>query len=203
MGSQLRDLLDADRPDMAASAAFLDGLGHDDRLAEVRSLGRRHLAKLFEAAAGHLPLTTEHFVPATCKALVEVVHHGQNSLPLFGEFAKVMCRPDSDETNGTELWGYNRGYGIVMTTVGPGYFVLRPAESQGEMLVDYLRTPPRKPDPWPPIIDNGSRLSFFVYNKSQDLVRGVSRHVCIGRQLRNDRPQPFWFALCREDPAGP
>jgi hypothetical protein len=192
----LSDLLSAGDPDVAAVEAYLDGLDSTTRLAEARSLGRRAQARLFEAAAGHRALALTDFVPADTKPMVGVVHHGKNSLPAFNRFAKVFCRPDagSDE----ELWGYNRNSPLVETTVGPGYFVAY-GHGDGELLIDYLRVPPKRPDPWPEILPNAARLSRFVYHRTQDVVRGVSRHVSIGRMTKNGTSRSNWFVLCRED----
>ncbi len=154
----------------------------------------RELARLFDAAAGHRPIDLHFVVPETVPPMQEVVHEGKNSLPAFTHFAKVFCRPE-DATD--VLWGYNRTHPIVAHLVGPGYFVLRPHEVKGELLVDYLRVPPRAPRGWPPILPNEARLSRFVYAGTQDVLRGVSRHVSIGRASRGGRPMDAWFALCR------
>ena len=42
------------------------------------------------------------------------------------------------------------------------------------------------------------RLSRFVYYQTQDLMRGVSEHVSIGRASRNGEEMSAWFILCRE-----
>jgi hypothetical protein len=129
----------------------------------------------------------------------EVVHHGKNSLPAFTTFAKVFVRPDDPEAVKTELWGYNRNPAFIETAVGPGYFVAHAHEVDGEMLVSYLRVPPRKPDGWPEIVPNSSRFSRFVYYKMEDVLRGVSSHVSIGRATRGGKDMDAWFVLCRED----
>lgn len=195
----LRTLLSNDRPDMPAIAAHLNGLDHQARLGEVRSLGRREMARLFDAAAGHRPMTLDHLVPSGLGPLEEVVHHGKNSLPVFTRFAKVFCRPDDGHASDKQLWGYNRNDALITTTVGPGYFVAHPFEVEGEILVDYLLLPPRKPAHWPPIVPNDTRLSRFVYNGTQDVLRGVSRHVSIGRATKGGHDMKAWFVLCRED----
>ncbi len=83
--------------------------------------------------------------------------------------------------------------------MGPGYFVAYPYENEGEVLVDYLRVPPKRPAEWPEILPNSSRLSTFVYNGTQDVLRGVSKHVTIGRAFKGGKPLSAWFVLCRED----
>lgn len=194
---RLSELLDAPRVDMDAIRAHLDGLDPDARREEARGLGKREQARLFDAAEGYLPLELSHFVPSDRTPMREVVHSGRNSLPAFRLFAKVFVRPDEEGLE--ELWGYNRNPALVETTVGPGYFVCYPHDRPGEVLIDYLRLPPRKPDGWPAIISNSARLSRFVYNGTQDVMRGVSEHVSIGRATRGGEEMPNWFVLCRED----
>ena len=92
----------------------------------------------------------------------------------------------------------NRNSGLIETTVGPGYYV---AYDRGadEVLVDYLRQPPRHPEGWPEILPNSARLSRFVYNGTQDVLRRVSKHVSIGRAMRNQKWMDAWFILIRQD----
>ena len=178
--------------------AYLDALRPDERLAEVRSLKGAQMARLFAAAEGVHHMSLDDVVPRSVGTLTEVVHEGKNSLPAFSTFAKVFCRPD-DERGEQELWGYYRQpLGIVETTVGPGYFIAR-VERDGEVLIDYLRQPPRKIPGWPPILPNSSRLSLFVYHNMQDVLRRVSEHVSIGRARRKERWMNAYFALCRQD----
>lgn len=196
----LRQMLSNDRPDMGAIAAYLDALDPATRKAEALSLRRPEQRRLFDAANGFRGLTLEDAVPASQAAMLEVVHHGRNTLvPPVEYFAKVMVRPDGREANSGEIWGYNRGAAWQETIVGPGYFVLHLHSVPGELLVNYLRVPPRKPPYWPEILDNSERLSRFVYNGTQDVLRGVSKHVTIGRAQKSGAWLPAWFVLCRED----
>ena len=192
----LRQLLSRDDADMTAIEDHLSGLASPDRVTEVRSLERPHQRKLFDVAKGYRPISLSDLVPKDHPAMTEVVHHGKNSLPALTHFAKVFIRPASDHRN--ELWGYNRASAIVETIVGPGYFVVHPHEVAGEVLVDYLRVPTAKPAHWPKILPNDARLSFFVYNGTQDVLRGVSKHVSIGRATKRGKPMDAWFVLCRE-----
>lgn len=180
--------------DLPAIAQALDALDGAARLRVVAGLGRRQQAALFEAAAGQRPITLEDLVPPGTPPLVEVVHEGKNSLVAFTRFAKVFCRPDGGLRD--ELWGYNRSRPLVTATVGPGYFIAR-AGAPGEVLIDYLRVPPRKPEGWPKILPNQARLGRFVYHQMQDILRGVSRHVTVGRATKNGRTMDAWFLLCR------
>jgi hypothetical protein len=193
---QLRELLGVGSPDMDVIAAHLDALDAEARVSEIRSLGRAQQARLFDASAGYKTISLDDIVPRDRAPMEEVVHHGKNSLPAFSHFAKVFVRPD---TGASEVWGYNRAGGFVETVVGPGYFVAYPHEVPGEILVDYLRLPPGHPEHWPDIIPNSARLSMVVYNGTQDVLRGVSKHVTIGRATKAGKPMSAWFVLCRDD----
>lgn len=192
----LADMLEGARPDMKAISAHLDSLTSSVRIAESRALSGRAQARLFEAAQGYRPIGLADFVPADAAPLSEVPHFGRNSLLAFTHFAKVFCRPDGNVKD--ELWGYNRNpLQLIETVVGPGYYVAYPYSAPGEVLVDYLRVPPRKPRHWPPILSNSARLSKVVYNGTQDILRGVSTHVSIGRASRKGKIMDNWFVLCR------
>jgi hypothetical protein len=193
----LRDLVSGQELDMKEIERYLDSLDHDGRVAEIRTLGRAHQARLFDAAEGHKPISLDDVVGSARPAMEEVVHHGKNSLPAFNRFAKVFVRPPRSDAK--ELWGYNRAGGFVESVVGPGYFVVYP-HGERELLVDYLRIPPERPAHWPEILPNSARLSKFVYHGTQDILRGVSKHVSIGRATKNGKPMSAWFTLCREDP---
>jgi len=182
---------------MARIASHLDGLSHHARVDEVRSLGRKAQARLYDAAAGFRALSLEDIVPADVPAMTGVTHLGKNTLPVLTHFAKVFARPEDTDTG--ELWGYNSSGSFVGCVVGPGYFVLHPHRVEGELLVNYLRIPPRAPAGWPAILPNSARLSRVVYYGMQDILRGVSEHVTIGRATRGDKNMNAWFALCRED----
>lgn len=181
---------------MRAVASHLDQLGADARVEEIRTLGRAQQARLFEAAQGHRPLSLNDLVPSDQPPMQEVVHHGKNSLPVFNRFAKAFVRPLDSPTG--ELWGYNRAGAFVETVVGPGYFVACQADTPGELLIDYVRVPPERPAHWPEVLPNSARVSRLVYNGTQDVLRGVSEHVTIGRAFRGGKPMSAWFALCRD-----
>ena len=100
---QLRDLLNEKNPNIAAVETYLDGLDSEQRVAEIRTLGRGQQARLFDAAEGHKPISLEDIVGRDCPPMQEVVHHGKNSLPAFTHFAKVFVRPASVQAD--ELWG--------------------------------------------------------------------------------------------------
>lgn len=188
----LDQTLRSGRFEISEVSAYLDNLDAAGRLKAIRSLGKRAQANLFEAVRGVRKLTLNDIVPAHVKPLEEVPHEGKNSLPMFTLFAKVFTRPSE---GATELWGYNRNSAFVETVVGPGYYVSY--EKDGEIMIDYTRTPDGKLDAWPPILSNSARLSRFVYHGMIDVLRGVSEHVTIGRAIRNGKEADNWFVLCR------
>jgi hypothetical protein len=177
--------------DLPALASFLDQLEPPARRRQVRSLSPRQQATLFEAAAGFRPVRLTDFVPEGTRPLQEVIHYGRNSLPVFRLFEKRFCLP---EARTDELWGYNEWPFRALT--GPGYFIARQA-SEFEVVIDYYAVPPAKPVSWPPILSNSARLSRFVYYQTRDFMRGVSRHVTIGRATREGKPLDNWFVLGR------
>ena len=181
--------------DLAGLEGFLDGLPPKARALEVRSLTSKEQALLFDASAGRRRVTLDDFVSPVVPPLQQVIHYGRNSLPAFSLFEKRFCRPQG-ERGRRELWGYNEQTWKTLT--GPGYFVAR-QEKDREVLIDYCEVPPAKPDEWPPILPNSARLSRFIYYRTKDLMRGVSRHVTIGRASRDGKPMDNWFVLCRED----
>lgn len=177
----------------ATLARYLDDLDPARRLAEALALSSREQARLFELVAGARPLTLDDLCPFGEAPLRGVAHEGRNTLWAFTRFAKVFAVPDPRAAD--ERWGYNRTSALVSTTVGPGYFV---ATQQGdEVLIDYTRLPPRPLAGAPPVLSNASRLSVFVYRATRDVLRGVSRHVSIGRAWRGTRRLDNWFVLCR------
>lgn len=175
----------------------LDTSGHTARVLAIRGLKAPQLAALFDACADGEALTLDYFVP-TSEPMVEVIHEGKNSLPAFTSFQKRFCRPDGDADG--VLWGYNHNASFQEVATGPGYFVASALEN-GEVKIDYGQLPPRRPEGWPEIISNSSRLGFLVWAGMEDYCRKVSEHVTIGRAHRGGKPFDAWFALCRKDPA--
>ncbi len=175
-------------------AGYLDGLSSADRIREATSLTAREQSALWDAAKDKKPVHISDFVPEGTPAMKQIIHHGKNSLPVFSLFQKRFCRSDNPSLN--ELWGYN--HQTMAPVTGPGYFVASDSRD-GEVLIDYLRVPPRKPDGWPTILPNSARLSRFVYYMTQDFMRGVSNHVTIGHATRKGKDMDNWFVLCRED----
>ena len=196
--TEFRQLLSNSTFQMPEVERHLDSLSSEARIAATRSLGKKQLAALYDAADGYKAIGLDDVVPSSNETMEEVVHHGKNSLGAFTTFAKVFVRPENLEPSGPQLWGYNRNSAFLETVVGPGYFMTYPHSVTGEVLVDYLQVPPSKPDGWPEILPNSSRLSYFVYNGTQDILRGVSDHVSIGRAMKAGKPMSAWFILCRE-----
>jgi hypothetical protein len=188
----IHEFFSKDQVKLADLASHLDGLDEAARIAAVRELAGNEQAQLFEAAVSFRPLTLDDFVPADTAPLTEVIHYGRNSLPMFKIFQKRFCRaPDASEL----LWGYN--HQTLAWLTGPGYFITRPREG-GEILIDYLEVPGDKPATWPAIKGNAGGVSRFVYYQLQDVMRGVSRHVSIGRATRHGKNIDNWFVLCRQ-----
>lgn len=185
-----------DKIDLPGLATFLDGLDHAGRVRETRKLRKAHQSRLFEAVKSAKALTLADFVPEGTPALTEVIHDGRNTLPTFNYFQKRFCRPEGGK--GDELWGYNEG--STRWLVGPGYFVTKvsPEGAPGEIVIDYYEIPPGKPTSWPEIRQNSAGLSRLVYYHMRDYMRGVSKHVSIGRAYRDDKAMDAWFVLTRE-----
>lgn len=177
-----------------AIASFLDELPDAERLEQTLALNSEEQARLFEIVAGARRFTLEDLAPENSPPLAGVRHEGKNSMLLFTRFAKIFAMPD-EPTAQPERWGYNEGSSLVKTAVGPGYFV---AVQQGdEVLVDYTLVPKKPLAGAPEILPNDARLSRFVFNQTKDVVRGVSKHVSIGRASRGTRQLDNWFVLCR------
>lgn len=96
-GQELKALLldAATKPQRVAD--LLDGLPHDDRVAAVRSLGSRHLHRMWDLVDGFGELTLDFYVPAGTAALTPVRHYGKNSLPAFTIFEKRFYRLSDTE----------------------------------------------------------------------------------------------------------
>jgi hypothetical protein len=179
--------------DVERLTRVLDELGHPGRVHTIRTWGRHQMAKIWDAVKGYRSIALDHFVPPSVGPLVEVIHELKNSLPLFTVSQKRFCRPPDAEAK--ELWGYNHTPTNGFT--GPGYFVARPSENEGEVVFDYTTLPTARPDSWPAIVPNEARLGRFVYAGAIDDVRGLSNHVSIGHLRKG---ADVWFVICRKDP---
>lgn len=176
---------------------MLDTAGPWARRNACRTLTRAQMMALYDAVEASGAMSLEHFVPSG-EALVEAIHYGKNSLPLFSLFQKRFCRPDGEDP-GEALWGYNHNDALVSTVVGHGYFTASLNE-KGEMVIDYAKVPPRKPAAWPAITQPTDRLGGLVWKGLTDHIRKVTEHVSIGMAFRDGKPEGSYFVLCREDP---
>jgi hypothetical protein len=178
-------------------AALLDGLGHEARVAWVRSIGRADQRRLYEAAEGFLPLGLADLVPPDRGDGATVRHFGKNTLPAFTHFEKRFCRPaGEDPQRPGRLFGFN--FQSMAWLTGPGYYVAYADPARAEVLVDYREVPPAAPAGWPPVRRNETGGARFVYGFMVDRLRRVSEHVTIGSAIRNGRELGSWFLLARE-----
>lgn len=175
-------------------AAILDGLGHEGRVHTIRHWGKKVQAEIYEASKGVLPIDLDFLVPSSIGSLVEVIHDGMNTLPMFTHFQKRFVKLDDEEF---KVGGYN--HQTMSPFTGPGYFVVEPGtgEHEGELAIDYTKVPKHKPDSWPEIKTN----SGPVYGGMIDYLRRISEHVSIGRATKGGKQMDAWFALCRKDVA--
>jgi hypothetical protein len=192
----LRVLLDEKNIDLERLATVLDGLGHEGRVWATRQWTRPIQARLYEAAKSFRKLTLDDFVPPGTGELVEVRHHGMNTLPLHNHFEKRFCKPKDPEIK-DQLFGFN--FQSLSGVTGPGYFVTHAASDEGEVDIDYTMVPKEKPQAWPAIIPNEARLGRFVYAGMIDVMRGISSHVTIGRAKKKHGWMDAWFVLVRQD----
>ncbi len=197
---ELAGLLRSPRPAPARIAELLDSLGHQQRLAAIRALGRDEQRQLWHAVDSFAPLALTDIVPAATPANQQVRHFGKNTLPLFTTFEKRFLRPlGQDAAAPAELHGYNFQDSAVGTWfAGPGYFVATASPDRPEVLIDYRQLPATRPDSWPPIRSNSCGGGRFVYGFMVDTLRKVSAHVTIGRANRHGKDMDAWFMLCRD-----
>ncbi len=191
------DLVTAPDIDVDALEEAFDEATHPERVRAIREFSPKIQERLFEAAEGRA-VDIEHIVPSKCKPLEEVIHEGQNTLPVFRKFQKRFCRPSPDQrpTDRDIFWGYN--HQAMSAFTGPGYFVAYEDQDTGEVWIDYRELPGERPDEWPKIIDNKARLGRFVYHGMIDRLRRVSNHCTIGRAYKG-KPMDAWFTLVRRD----
>jgi hypothetical protein len=195
---ELKNLIEV-HLDLPRLSKDLDELGFSGRHWSVRQWTHSNMATLWDAAKGFRPVTLDDFVPPSLAALVEVIHHGKNSLPAFSHFQKRFCKPSAPEMNKDQLWGYNENWHEPFS--GPGYYVAHAATDPGEVDIDYTMLPPGKVEGWPTIVPQSARLGRFIYEGMVDVMRGISSHVTIGRAKKKQGWMDAWFVLVREDPA--
>lgn len=180
--------------DVDALGRLLDAMDEPDRVVAVRSIRGKDQARIWAACEGR-GTTLDDIVPPGQAPATQVIHAGKNSLPLFTHFEKRFCRT-ADDPN--VLYGYNEG--ATRPLVGPGCFVAHYFPDRGEVGVDYYKVPPADtslPDGWPAVKPNEAGIQRFVYAKMVDYLRKVSRHVTIGRAVRQGKETGNYFLLCR------
>lgn len=188
MSSRIDGFFAGRRVDIAELAAWLDGLPAAERAAQALGLGARQQARLFEAAAGHRAIGLDDLVPPSAGLRRPVHFAGRNSLPAFRRFEKRFLRAGA----APELAGYNEG--AARRWVGPGYFTA--SGRDGEVRVDYRLVPAQAPHAdWPAPRPNSEGLGRLVFHDLVDTLRGVSRHLYVGRGYRGGQPLPAWFLL--------
>lgn len=203
--SELARMIDDEGVGIEAIASYLDGRDGAGRWGEVGALARARQRALYEKAAHAAPIDLGFFV-GDAGAGEEVIHDGQNTLPLpppLRRFQKRFCRPPATDGRGPRLFGYNEG--PTRRLIGPGYFVAvatagRPAwTARGAVVIDYFQVPDGPVAPgWPPVVPNDWRLQRFVYGGTRDFMRRVSKHVSIGAAFKGERPLDHYFVLCRQ-----
>jgi hypothetical protein len=187
-----------------ALAQELDRASASERRSAVLALGRAAQRRIYQLAEKAPPLALEDFVPAERAPRETVRHFGKNTLPLPGSlrfFEKRFSRPDAGPPR---LFGYNET--PVVRWIGPGYFVAVPTagqpawEPRGAVVVDYFRVPDGPvPSGWPRVVPSSRGLQVFVYHRTRDFMRRVSRHVTIGAAYKGERPLDHYFVLVREE----
>ena len=197
ISDQIVEVASADSVDVAQLEQLFDEASHAERVEATRQFGRSTQKRIYEEIEGRA-VDLDQLVPPDVPPMTEVIHEGHNTLPAFRSFQKRFCRPDDNDSELEELWGYNEQTFQLVT--GPGYFVAYEDEEAGEVCIDYRRVPPRAPDNWPEIEENEIRLGRFVYAGTVDRLRRVSEHVTIGRAfIDDDDPMNAWFVLVRRD----
>jgi hypothetical protein len=185
----LNNLLARDHLDCSEIASMLDSATHDERVRLTRNISRQNFQRLYAAVKGFKPISVDELVP-TSEALSPVEHVGTNNLPLAREFSKVMYR----EPNGGAA---GRNVQTLSWATGPGYFTVEPHQD-GEVIINYLKLPEARAPEWPAITDNARGLSYFIYRGMHDVMRGISKHVTIGRARRFGKDLPNYFVLVRK-----
>lgn len=182
---------------LARLGEALDRMDPKNRLHATLSATKEDMQTVWEMVKDQ-PVDAEHFVPSGTDPLTEVIHHGKNSLPLFTHFQKRFCRADDDSG---DVYGFNHGSTEWLT--GPGYFIAHAAKDEkdppSDYLIDYTRTPKKKPDAWPEIRDNEGGIGALVYGRMKDYMRKVSTHVSIGKAYKEGKEVGAYFMLCRQD----
>ena len=95
---------------------------------------------------------------------------------------------------------------LFLSAVVLGFIALRAPEPQAAppQLVRSGRVPYALsgpvPDGWPRVRPNSQGLQYFVYHRTRDFMRRVSKTVSIGAAYKVERPLDHYFLLSRRDP---
>jgi len=199
----LKTLLSRESTAIDEVASLLDAATPEQRVEALFGLDRAGQRALFQKAEAAPPLTLDDFVPNDRGPGDPVRHRGRNTLPFTARhklFKKCFCRPDDGTAR---LFGYNDAPSRGL--VGPGYFVAVATESnpeweaRGAVVVDYFQVPDGKvADGWPAILPNSKGLQRFVYHRTRDFMRRVSKLVTIGSAFRSEKALDHYFVLVRE-----
>jgi hypothetical protein len=185
-------LLDGEKVTQADLAKHLDGLAPEERVNQIRTLGKKHQKRLWDVCKDAPAFTLEDLVPPSLGDGQTVIYAGKNSLGAFTHFEKRFQR-----RNGSII-GYNHNPALVTWFAGPGYFTCTmSSENPKEILFDYTKVPDAAPDGWPKVKTNGSGGSYLVYRDLHDFNRRVSKDVLIGFGTRLGKPIDAYFVLCR------
>ena len=171
-------------------ATHLDALSASARLDEVLAITGSAVGRLYAAVADAPTVTPEEFLPPSTKGTL--IYEGRNSLVAFSRFQKRFLRLESGV-----IVGYN--HQAMSFVTGPGYFVVKAANGEGEhgkeMFFDYTVPPPETPGGWPAWKPNDRGLSKLVYSDMIDFVRRVARGVVVGKAYRKGVDQNAYFTL--------
>jgi len=190
-----RELLGYGPIDIQTLARRLEALDEAGRVAFVRNLKKADMLRLWDATDGR-EVTADDFVPAGTRIGAEVIHKGQNSLPVFSQFEKRFTPADGRPG---VVYGYNHT-NLNWTTAGPGYFLGHTRPGEAHFGLDYYDVPPtqaRLPSTWPAVRKNEIGLQFFIYAKMIDYMRKVSDGVTIGRAWMRGKRTSNFFLLAR------
>lgn len=175
-------------------SSYLDGLPAAVRVEEVLSITGSAVGRLYAAVVDAPTVTLEEFVPPETRPSSQrtLIYEGRNSLVAFSRFQKRFLRLESGV-----IVGYNHQSMSFVT--GPGYFVVKAANGEGEhgkeLFFDYTVPPPETPAGWPAFKPNDRGLSKLVYSDMIDFVRRVATGVVVGHAYRNGVDQKAYFTL--------
>jgi hypothetical protein len=188
----LAEMLDRPAVTQAELAKHLDSLSPEQRVEEIRALGKKQQHRLWEVCAEAPPFSLEDLVPPSLGEGQTVIFAGKNSLGAFTHFEKRFQR-----RNGAVI-GYNHNPAFVTWFAGPGYFTcVQSPQNPRELLFDYTQVPSASPDGWPKVKANRSGGSYLVYRDLHDYNRRVSKDVLIGFATRLGKPIDSYFVLAR------